>query len=167
MFRLAAVTAAVVLGGAVALADDKDKGGKPVKLSPDLAEILKLVNKERAKEKLPELTLDPKLCKAAQQYAEVMAKNDKLAARLDGKKASDRVEAAGYDWKTIGENLGIATGKKEAPAPNAAALLKHWMETPETRKAILNGKHLHTGLGMARGKGGDYYYSQVFASPRK
>ena len=39
------------------------------------------------------------------------------------------------------------------------------MESPAHRENLLNGKHVHTGLGVARSKDGNYYYTQLFASP--
>jgi uncharacterized protein YkwD len=179
MFRL--VLVAVLLGGAVALADEKktdekktdekkdkvNKGNKGnVALPADLKEILKLTNQARAKEKLPALTVDPILCKVAKEYSELMAKKGKMEHRLDGQGTGDRVEAAGYDYQFAAENLASATGKKDDPAPTPAELHKNWMDSPGHRKNLLSHKVTQIGLGKARDKKGDYYYTQVFAAPR-
>jgi uncharacterized protein YkwD len=136
-----------------------------VKLPPDLREVLRLINNERVKEKLPELTLDPTLCKVAEDYSGLMAKKEEAKHRLDGQSAGKRVEAAGYDWKTVAENLASAVGKKNLPPPTPADLVEGWMKSKGHRDNILNGKHRHSGLGVAQSKGGNYYYTQLFASP--
>src|SRR5206468_2453030 len=113
------VLVVVAFGGAVALADQtkdekKDapkKAPAQVKLAPDLAEILKLTNAERARKKLPALTADPILCKVAEKYSALMATKGKMEHQLDGQKAGPRIEAAGYQWKTVAENLASAIGK--------------------------------------------------------
>src|SRR3954464_332076 len=104
MVRLVLIV--VALGGGVALADDRKvekdnqaaRNGKAVKvkLPDELTEILVLINKERAKKKLPELTLDPTLCKVAEDYSKLMAKKGKMAHELDGQKSGPRILAAGY-----------------------------------------------------------------------
>jgi uncharacterized protein YkwD len=170
MVRLMLVAAVVVFGGAAAMADGKkvekkDKDAK-VQIPDELREILTLVNKERAKKKLPALTLDPTLCKVAAEYSKLMAKKGKREHRLDGKTAGQRVEAAGYDWLSVAENLADAVGKGK-PAPKPADLVEGWMKSTEHRENILNGKHTQTGLGVALSQGGDFYYTQVFASPQK
>src|SRR5262249_36248792 len=130
-----------------------------------LEKILELVNKERAKAKAPALTLDPTLCKVAKDYSKLMASKGKMEHRLDGQKAGARVEAAGYDWKTVAESLAGALGKKDRPAPKPADVVKGWMESAGHRKNLMNPEHVHTGLGVARSQTGDYYFTQVFASP--
>jgi len=163
----------VSLVGAVALAGDvrkdakkDDKAGK-VKLPADLEEILNLVNKERAKAKAPPLTLDPTLCKVAKSYSDLMASKGKMEHKLDGQKAGKRIEEAGYDWVTVAENLASAVGKKDQPAPKPADVVKGWLESKGHRANLLNPKHVHTGLGVAQSKNGDYYFTQLFASPNR
>jgi uncharacterized protein YkwD len=165
MVRLVLVV--VALGGAVALADEKKKDEKKdkVELSAEFKEILELVNRERAKQKLPALTIDPTLTKVAKGYSELMAKREKAAHGLDGKRVGERIFDAGYDYTAAGENLASAVGKKDQPAPKPAELVKGWMDSPSHRKVILTGKYTQTGLGVARDKKGDYYYTQVFAAP--
>jgi uncharacterized protein YkwD len=96
-----------------------------------------------------------------------MARKEKVDHSLDGKRAGDRVEAAGYDWRVVAENLASAVGDEDAPAPTGAELHKGWMDSPSHRKNILNPKVTQIGLGKARNKKGNYYYTQVFAAPAK
>lgn len=184
---LVMVTMAVTLSGAVALADEKKIAAQKVAAAPklreileaaaeealrtalmrlELGEILKLVNAEREKAKLSKLTLDPTLCKVAQDYAELMAQKGKMEHNLDGLKVGARIEAAGYDYRTAAENLGSAVGEKDQPAPKPGELVESWMASKGHKVNIMNEKHAQTGLGVARSKNGDYYYTQIFASKR-
>jgi uncharacterized protein YkwD len=136
-------------------------------LHADLKEMLKLLNEARAKEKLPALKLNATLCRVARTHTQNMAKKEKMAHELDGKRVPHRVESAGYDYRFVGENLAGAEGKLKDPAPKPAALHKGWMESKGHRENILNGKFTEVGLAMVQSKKGTYYYTQVFASRSK
>jgi uncharacterized protein YkwD len=168
MVRLVLLVVASLVGSVALAADVKKvekKDDKKVELPADLEEILKLVNKERAKVKAPALTLDPTLCKVAKDYSALMARKAKVEHQLDGQKAGKRIEAAGYDYLTVAENLAGAIGKKDQPAPKPDDVVKGWMDSKGHRVNLLNPKHVHTGLGVARSENGDYYFTQLFASP--
>src|SRR5439155_7834154 len=96
---------------------------------------------------------------------ELMASKGEVKHQLDGQKAGKRILTAGYDYLTVAENLAGALGKKDQPAAKPAEIVKGWMESKGHRENLLNPKHVHTGLGMAQSKGGDYYFTQLFASP--
>jgi uncharacterized protein YkwD len=146
-------------------------GGKPakVKLAPDEKALLDLLNKERKKEKLPELTLNATLCKAARRHSENMAKQEKMSHQLDGKSVGDRVTETGYDWLSIGENLAKseAEGPGDPPASPPEEIHKMWMDSKGHRENILNPKYREVGIAKARSSKGTYYYTQVFASRRR
>jgi uncharacterized protein YkwD len=131
------------------------------KLSDDEQKVLDLVNKERAKEKLPPLKVDEKLCKAARGHAANMARQGKLEHILDGKRPGQRIEAAGYRFLECGENIFLASKN------NPARVVAGWMESRGHRESILSKDFTETGLGIARTAGGDYYFAQVFAIPEK
>src|SRR5688572_29706385 len=88
-----------------------------VKLSADEKALLELLNKERKKEKLPELTVNALLQKAAKQHSENMAKQEKMTHELDGKGVSDRVTDAGYDWRSVAENVAKSEPEGGDDAP--------------------------------------------------
>jgi uncharacterized protein YkwD len=138
-----------------------------VKLSKDEQALFDLMNRARAKEKLPALKLNAVLCKVAQKHSENMAKHEKMAHRLDDKGVGDRVTAAGYDWKRVRENLARATGENDDPAPKPAEIHKGWMESKGHRANILHDGVTEVGISMVRGKKGTFYYTQVFAEPSK
>jgi uncharacterized protein YkwD len=147
--------------------DQGSKGKAKVELSKDEKALFDLLNKERAKEKLPALKLNAALCEAAQKHCANMAKQGKMAHRLDDKGVGDRVTAAGYDWRIVRENLGRAAGEPGGPAPAPADVHKRWMESKGHRANILNDRVTEVGLSMVKGKKGTFYYAQVFAEPRK
>jgi uncharacterized protein YkwD len=154
------VTGPIVAGG-----DRPEKA----KLSADEKALLDLANKERKKEKLPGLALNPLLCKIARRHCENMAKQEKLSHELDGKKVGDRATEAGYDYRAIGENIAWSLPKEDAEAPPSppAQIHKMWMDSKGHRENILNPKYREVGLAMVRSKKGVYYYTQVFGVRRE
>lgn len=159
------VLAALLLGGVTALAHH-DKTGT-VALNDDLKALLKLVNEARAKNKLGPLSLDPLLCQAARAHNDNMTKQEKMSHTLDGKKVGDRVTKTGYDYRVVAENLAFAEGGPKVPAPSPDEIHKSWMNSKGHRANILNGRFTQIGLAMGKSKKGNYYYTQVFALPRK
>jgi uncharacterized protein YkwD len=131
------------------------------KLTADEAKILELTNEAREKEKLEPLKLNPVLTEVARAHSANMAKKGEMNHVLDGKKPSDRVKAAGYDYAWVGENIAQTDG--EPPA----GVFKHWMESPHHKENILREQFTEIGIGIARNDKGEIYYTQVFGSPRK
>jgi uncharacterized protein YkwD len=156
---------ALMLTTCLVLADEE----KPeAKLSADEKTLLELLNKEREKEKLPKLTVNAQLMKAARAHSENMAKQEKMAHELDGKNVGERVTDAGYEWRAVAENVakaGAETG--DPPAPPAADIHKGWMESKGHKDNILGEKYREVGISMVKSKKGTYYYTQVFAAARK
>ncbi len=142
-------------------------GDRPAKakLAPDEKALVDLLNKERKKEKLPELTVNAALCQAARRHSENMAKQEKMSHQLDGKGVGDRVTEAGYAWRAVGENLAKseAEGPGDPPASPPEEIHKMWMDSKGHRENILNPKYREVGIGKARSSKGTYYYTQVFA----
>lgn len=153
----------LVLVSAVAAGDDKPP---KVKLSADEKALVELLNKERKKEKLAELVVDPLLCKVARKHSENMATQETCKHELDGKKVGARAADAGYDYQVIGENLAMAAAEDDTdpPAPKPAEIHQKWMDSKGHRANILNPKYREVGLSMTRSKKGTYFYTQVFAT---
>lgn len=106
-------------------------------------EVLVLTNAERAKFKLPPLTYETRLEKAAQWMAEDMAINNYFAHvdSLD-RSIGQRVPSFGYtNYQTLRENIA-------AGYPTAAQVVEGWMNSPSHRKAILCDKVKHLGVGF-------------------
>jgi uncharacterized protein YkwD len=151
----------LLLGFAVlALAADKDdKDKEKLTLSADEQAILKLTNNLRAKEKLPPLKPNALLFEAARAHSKNMAKQGKLAHVLDDKEPTDRIAATGYKRSYVGEN--VVGGQQVTPK----RAFQFWVESEPHRKNLLNEKFEDIGIGIARDKKGDVYYTQVFATP--
>jgi uncharacterized protein YkwD len=151
--------AVVFLGAGLACAADTKKDEE--KLSDKEERILELTNEARAKEKLPPLKVNATLLKVARAHSGNMAKQHALEHKLDGKTPSDRVDQAGYNYRTMGEN--IAAGPKAAPVEK---IFKGWMESKEHREHILSPKFDEIGLGHATDDKDEVYYTQVFGKQR-
>ena len=123
----------------------------------DRGAALASVNAFRTEHGLGTLTVDDRLMRtAAAQSAAMAAKdsmNHEVAGRLDG-----RIEAEGYRWSTIAENIG----QIYATYPRA---MEGWIASPHHRANLLNPAMTQIGFAGARTKGGRTYWTQVFAAP--
>jgi uncharacterized protein YkwD len=125
--------------------------------------LFDLVNKERAKADLPALHPHPLLFKAARDHSANMAKQRKMEHILDGKRPSQRVEDAGYDWGKVTENL-ITSDQSDV---SLERIVKEWMDSKIHRDNILMKDVTETGLGIAKNPKDEIYFTQIFARPRK
>lgn len=140
-------------------------------LSPVLRQVLHLVNLTRTTVqtcggvRMPAVRpvrIDARLNRAAEDFARLMATRDFFAHNSpDGSDPGDRIDAAGYDWRTYGEN--IAAGYTDA-----ASVVRGWIESPGHCKNLMNPSFTHLGLGWAYDADSTYgsYWVQDFASPR-
>ena len=131
-----------------------------VKLTEEEQAIVDATNKEREQQKLAPLKPNEKLFKAARAHSENMAKQDKMAHELDGKNPLQRVQATGYAYAYVAEN--VAWNQR-----TAEELLKEWMKSPHHRENILKDVFTEIGIGVARNGKGEPYYTQVFGTPRR
>jgi uncharacterized protein YkwD len=137
----------------------------PAKLTADEKALIELLNKTRAEKKLSQLKVNPLLCKVAQQHNLNMAKQEKMEHVLDGKGPARRVLDAGYEYRKVAENLAKAEGEADDPAPPPADIHKHWMDSKNHRKNILEPKFTEVGVSMGQSKKGTFFYTMVFAVP--
>ena len=151
--------AAALLGAGLASAADTTTDD--TKLSKDEERILELTNEARAKEKLPALKVNAILVKVARAHAANMAKQHKMEHVLDDKDPAQRIDKAGYDYRSVGEN--IAVGEKGAKVD---AVFKGWMESKVHHDNILSRKYDEIGLGLATDDKGETYYTQDFGKRR-
>ncbi|WP_455755117.1 CAP domain-containing protein [Streptomyces olivaceoviridis] len=122
-----------------------------------VAQVVALVNKERAAAGCGPVAEDPRLDKAAQGHS------DDMAARgffdhtdPDGDGPGERITAAGYRWSTYGEN--IAKGQQ-----TPQAVMDSWMNSPGHRANILNCAFKDIGVGVHDGSGGPWW-TQAFGA---
>jgi uncharacterized protein YkwD len=132
-----------------------------VAIAPEEQEMLDLVNEERTRESLAPVTWCPALARSATDHSQDMAlKNYFEHESLDGREVSDRAEAQGYDYRTVGEN--IAVGQRDVEE-----VMQGWMDSPGHRENILRPEYTHLGSGVATGdfKGQrSIYWTQNFGA---
>ncbi|MFB7653176.1 MULTISPECIES: CAP domain-containing protein [unclassified Streptomyces] len=122
------------------------------------AQVLALVNEERAAAGCSPVTANDKLTRAADDYSDVMASSGVMShTGPDGSTMTTRVEAAGYQWSTLGEN--IARGQADA-----AAVMDSWMNSEGHRANILNCSFKELGVGVHVGDGGPWWTQNFGAS---
>ena len=124
-------------------------------------QILTLVNVERKKANLQPLTLNNKLGQAAQNHTNDMVSKSYFShTSPSGGTMTSRVNAVGYVYSTIGENIA-------AGGSTATATMTQWMNSPGHRANILNPKFRELGVGYAPSNDQyRYYWTQVFGSAR-
>ncbi len=122
-------------------------------------QILALVNVERKKANLQPLTLNSKLSQAAQNHTNDMVSKSYFShTSPSGGTMVSRVNATGYVYSTIGENIA-------AGSSTATATMTQWMNSPGHRANILNPKFRELGVGYAPSKDQyRHYWTQVFGA---
>lgn len=108
---------------------------------------VQLANGDRRAQGLRNLTIDDTLVAKAQAWAEHMA-------AAGGISHSELTDGAGDNWRTLGENVGVASSVQQVH--------KLFMDSPPHRQNILNGSFSRIGTGVAQADG-RYYVAQVFA----
>ena len=125
-----------------------------------LREIIDRTNAERAAVGLPALSVDQRLMNAAQAHSADQAARETMShTGGDGSKPAQRVERAGYDWRSVAENVAMGY-------PDAASVMEGWMDSPGHRDNILRSSVTQIGVGLAYSPSGAPYWTQVFAAAR-
>ncbi|WP_344362345.1 CAP domain-containing protein, partial [Streptomyces gobitricini] len=134
-------------------------GASAVAAAAEYAErVLALVDAERAKAGCRPLRRDSRLRSAAQGHADDMAARGYYAHdNPEGRDAGDRMAAAGYDWRTWGEN--IHRGPR-----NAARAVRDWMASSEHRKNIVNCAFKDIGVGVNLRSNGPWWVQNFAAA---
>ncbi|MFH8337573.1 CAP domain-containing protein [Streptomyces sp. AM6-12] len=121
------------------------------------AQIVQLVNAERAKAGCRPLTLDDKLTKAAQAHSADMAAHQNMShTGSDGSDPGTRITRAGYSWSAYGENVAYGYS-------TAAEVMEGWMSSPGHRANILDCGFQEIGVGLAQPGS---YWTQDFGTAR-
>ncbi|MHB9856843.1 sigma-70 family RNA polymerase sigma factor [Streptomyces sp. YIM S03343] len=116
-----------------------------------VAQVVALVNKERAAAGCGPLTENAQLEQAAQAHSDDMAaRNFFEHTNPDGADPGQRITAAGYRWSTYGEN--IAEGQQ-----TPQEVMDAWMNSSGHRANILNCSFKDIGVGVHRGSGGPWW----------
>jgi uncharacterized protein YkwD len=122
-------------------------------------DILQLINKHRHERKLQPLQFDNEISDKAKEHSKDMAKG-RVPFGHDG--FDDRLRD--LMSKLPGSNAGaenVAYG-----SVNAAEVVDMWLHSPGHKKNI-EGRYNLTGIGIARGKNGTLYFTQIFINQRR
>ena len=119
-----------------------------------VAEIVSLVNSERAKAGLAPLTLNDGASKAAQTRANEL-RTSFSHTRPNGKNFATALTEAGVTYRSSGEN--IAYGQT-----SAAKVMSDWMNSSGHRANILNSGYTEIGVGHVKDASGTDYWVQLF-----
>ena len=119
----------------------------------EAAQVVALINDERAARGLARLVSDPRLTAAAEDYAaEMAAANFFSHVGPNGSRMTGRNEAHGYlGWQFMGENLG-------AGQTTPARVVLEWMNSPPHRANILNPSLNDCGIAIATNPQSKYGY---------
>jgi len=120
---------------------------------PSVEDILKYTNEYRASKGKPKLVLQQDVSKAAQKHTNRMA-SGKIPMGHDG--FSERVASlrSANGYRSAAEN--VARGQL-----SAKAVVDGWRKSPTHNKNML-GDYTVIGIGVAEGKDGQYYFTQLF-----
>jgi uncharacterized protein YkwD len=123
------------------------------------AEVVTIVNTERAKAGCPALTADDRLIAAARGHSADMAARGYFSHTTpEGVEFATRITSAGYRWSGAGEN--IAKGQR-----TPADVMTSWMNSAGHKANILNCGFKNIGVGVAADAQGSLVWTQEFASP--
>ena len=124
--------------------------------------VLGAINEIRAQHGLAELTPDATLSRIARAHSKAMRADGFFDHRdSHGRGPADRLQAAGYRYRKVAENLEF-NHREEDPAAIAA---DHWMASPGHRRNILAASHQATGVGVALAEDGSVWITQLFVTP--
>ena len=124
-----------------------------VQTAKDSEYLLKLINSRRAKEGLPQLTVDERLQRAAHEHSASMARHRYFSHKgKDGSKFIHRITRHGYPRSHSGENIAMSQ--------SAASVCRLWYQSKGHRDIMMEGEFLRVGIARV----GDYW-TAVFAAP--
>lgn len=115
---------------------------------PTKADLLRLVNAERAKAHVAPLVDDPRLDQSAQRKADDMFKYgyDAHISPHDGKHGYEYINDVGISCKTDSENL--YWGNSAQYPSSSAGAVTWWMSSKPHHDALLNAVYSLTGFGI-------------------
>lgn len=131
-------------------------------------QIFARTNRFRAQQGRGELKLNDELSRAAQEFAEYLARTDTFSHTADGKRPSQRIREHGYRYCLVAENIAEEYNSAGfTTAALARAFVTGWRHSPEHRKNMLDGDLEDLGVGVARSqRTGRYYAVQDFGRPK-
>jgi uncharacterized protein YkwD len=108
------------------------------------------------------LTWQCQLTTSSQAHADDMATNNFFShTGSDGLSMRNRIDATGYQWSRIGENIA-------AGYANVSSVMQGWINSPGHCSNIMNADFTEVGVALTRTTTADYptYWVQNFGRPR-
>ncbi|WP_285592764.1 CAP domain-containing protein [Kineosporia sp. NBRC 101731] len=123
-------------------------------------DVIKLVNQERAAAGCDvELKQNAALTQAALDHSELMSSKSSLSHQITGEAGvGERITAAGYVWRSFGENIAYNSGSGAA-----TAVMKMWMNSAGHKANILNCSFQDIGVAAVTASNGTIWWTQDFA----
>ena len=132
----------------------------PSPVADPATEVVERTNAVRARYGLAPLTIDPRLTQAAHAHSSDQAAHGRMShTGTNGSTIADRVDASGYPWSRIAEN--VAAGQR-----TAADVTDAWLGSSGHRANMLNGSLVHVGVAVVRSSSGTPYWTMVLGAPR-
>jgi hypothetical protein len=135
--------------------------GPVTPIAVDAGQAARQISAFRAENGLGPVSVDPRLMRAAADYAMLMGERDSIGHRLGGP-LTRRVSATGYDWGYVGENLA-------ASYSGIADAMAGWKRSPGHRKNLLSPYATHIGIAaVATPPGSKHrnYWALILAMPQ-
>lgn len=159
--RLLAVSAALLLAACAAstgIEETAPASGMPAARVE--AEMLRLINHQRARQSLQPLARQPKLSVAALAHARVMGRTGCVDFECAGTSVDRRIAGNGYQYGQSRSYIGAGYG-------NSGAALAAMMRETRGRELVLSPAFRHVGIGYAFAPGTRYrnYWTISFATP--
>lgn len=130
-------------------------------------QMLQATNRLRAESGLPALAADDRLGQAALAFAQYMARTDRYGHQADGREPAQRVEATGYDWCMVAENIAWQYSSQGFDADTLAQrLVQGWQQSPPHLRNMLDRRARQVGIATAQSpRSGRHYAVQLLARP--
>lgn len=136
----------IVLSATLGLAADSAFARPAAVESPEVRELVRLVNAHREAIGCPPLIWDPRLAAVARRHSEDMARRGFFAHDDPaGRTPFDRIQDAMVEYAAAGEN--IAAGQSSAPE-----VLRSWLSSRGHRANLEDCGFTHHGIGFYRNR---------------
>jgi hypothetical protein len=138
---------------------------------PDLptteAAIVRLTNAFRAENRLQPVKPNETLRRAAQAYADHLARSGQFSHSADGRQPADRARAAGYEPCQVAENLAVNLDSRGFRTEELARrAVEGWKNSAGHRRNMLAPSVTDIGIGIAKAPQEPKYISvQLFGRP--
>ncbi|MFE9934571.1 CAP domain-containing protein [Streptomyces sp. NPDC005533] len=157
LMAVAVAVAVAALALSVACVPPLAMAGIQADKSGATAEVVAIVNRERARAGCSRLTVNAQLMAAALNHSRDMAAHRTMShTGSDGSDPATRATRVGYRWIAYGENVafGYTTPQK---------VMNAWMHSPRHRANILDCSFKEIGVGLAQPNN---YWTQTFGTSR-